>query len=86
MQYNRCNSMTPDRNKFQKYFADLSRVCDLEDQIGEWFGKEFYQTVSTEALKRHVRHQIDDLLVQLQRQFSIQSVDVGGIDYSVWKI
>jgi len=31
--------MTPDRNKFQKYFADLSRVCDVEDTVNEWFDK-----------------------------------------------
>lgn len=42
--------MGPDRNKLQKYFADLSRVCDLEDTICEWFGKEHYEKVSTQAL------------------------------------
>jgi hypothetical protein len=29
--------MTPDRDKLQKYFADLSRVCDVEDTVIEWF-------------------------------------------------
>lgn len=55
-QYNRSENMTPDRNKLQKYFADLSRVCDLEDNISEWFGKEHYEYVSTEALTTHIRH------------------------------
>ena len=37
--YNRSQNMTPDRNKLQKYFADLSRVCDVEDTVNEWFDK-----------------------------------------------
>jgi len=37
--YNRSNNMTPDRNKLQKYFADLSRVCEVEDFVEEWFDK-----------------------------------------------
>jgi len=49
-EYNRSYNMGPDRNKLQKYFADLSRVCELEDTIGEWFGKEHYEKVSTDAL------------------------------------
>ena len=65
-QYNRSKNMTPDRNNLQKYFADLSRVCDLEDNISEWFGKEHYEYVSTEALTTHIRHQVDDLLEQLE--------------------
>ena len=36
--YNRVKNMTPDRNKFQKYFADLKRVCEVEDTVIEWFG------------------------------------------------
>ena len=78
--------MGPDRNKLQKYFADLSRVCDLEDTICEWFGKDYYEKVSTEALQSHIRHQIDDLITKLELQFKIEHIDVGGIDFSVWKI
>ena len=54
--YNRSKYIAPDRNKLQKYFADLSRVCDLEDNIGEWFGKDYYENVSTDALKTHICH------------------------------
>ena len=57
--------MTPERNKLQKYFADLSRVCDVEDTVNEWFDKKFYMQVGTECLKMHVKHQIDDFLTQL---------------------
>ncbi len=48
--------MTPDRNKLQKYFADLSRVCDVEDAVCEWFEKSQYETVATDSLKNHIKH------------------------------
>ena len=41
--YNRLKSMTPDRNKFEKYFADLKRVCEVEDTVVEWFDKSVHQ-------------------------------------------
>lgn len=47
--------MTPDRNKFQKYFADLKRVCEVEDYVVEWFEKEHYEAICTSALKDHLR-------------------------------
>jgi len=37
--YNRVKNMGPDRNRFQKYFADLQRVCEVEDTVIEWFDK-----------------------------------------------
>ena len=48
--YNRSYNITPDRNKFQKYFADLSRVCDLEDTVNEWFDKEYLYEVCPVSL------------------------------------
>jgi hypothetical protein len=27
--------ITPERNKYQKYFADLSRVCEVKEAIEE---------------------------------------------------
>jgi hypothetical protein len=78
--------MTPDRNKLQKYFADLSRVCDVEDTVCEWFDKKYHEAICQDSLKSHIRRQIDDMLGQLKGQFSINHVEVGGIDFSVWKI
>jgi hypothetical protein len=43
--YNRSKNMTPDRNRLVKYFADLARVCELEDTVVEWFIKECYMQV-----------------------------------------
>lgn len=43
--YNRLKSMTPDRNKFEKYFADLKRVCEVEDTVVEWFDKSVHQLI-----------------------------------------
>ena len=37
--------MTPDRNKFEKYFADLKRVCEVEDTVVEWFDKSVHQQI-----------------------------------------
>lgn len=39
-----------------------------------------------DSLKDHIRRQIDDFLLLLQQQFTIDLVEVGGIDFSVWKI
>lgn len=46
--------MTPDRNKLQKYFADLTRVCEVEDTVVEWFAKEHYEMIAQNSLKDHL--------------------------------
>lgn len=51
--YNRVINLTPDRNKLVKYFADLARVCELEESITEWFEKEHMKNVCTNALRDH---------------------------------
>ena len=53
--YNRVKNMTPDRNKFQKYFADLKRVCEVEDTVIEWFDKQHHVQICQESLKDHIR-------------------------------
>jgi len=35
--YNRYKNLTAERDTFQKYFADLNRVCEVEDTVTEWF-------------------------------------------------
>lgn len=35
--YNRVAKLTQDRDMKQKYFADLRRVCEVEDTVVEWF-------------------------------------------------
>eukprot|EP00351_Strombidinopsis_sp_SopsisLIS2011_P006297 CAMPEP_0116882752 /NCGR_PEP_ID=MMETSP0463-20121206/15109_1 /TAXON_ID=181622 /ORGANISM="Strombidinopsis sp, Strain SopsisLIS2011" /LENGTH=137 /DNA_ID=CAMNT_0004536501 /DNA_START=2186 /DNA_END=2599 /DNA_ORIENTATION=+ len=52
--YNRVKNMTPDRNKFQKYFADLKRVCEVEDTVVEWFGQDFIEKVCQDSLTKHI--------------------------------
>lgn len=63
--YDRSQNMTPDRNKLQKYFADLNRVCDIEDTVVEWFKKQHYEQICTNSLKDHIKRQLDDFLVLL---------------------
>lgn len=84
--YNRLKSMTPDRDKLEKYFADLKRVCEVEDTVVEWFDKSVHQQICQSSLKDHLKRQIDDFLAQLERQFYTIQIEVGGIDFSVWKI
>ena len=43
--YNRVKNMGPDRNRFQKYFADLQRVCEVEDTVIEWFDKQYHEQI-----------------------------------------
>lgn len=78
--------MTPERDKLVKYFADLGRVCELEDTVVEWFEMENLLKVASDALKDHRTRQIDSLLSQLKKQFDIEKVEAGGIDFCVWKI
>jgi len=59
--------MTPDRNKYQKYFADLKRVCEVEDTVIEWFGQDFIAQVCQDSLTKHIQRKIDDLLRSLER-------------------
>ena len=53
--YNRVANLTPDRDKFRKYFADLCRVCEVEDTVIEWFDMEHYEAVCTDSLKQHIK-------------------------------
>lgn len=65
--YNRLKSMTPDRNKFEKYFADLKRVCEVEDTVVEWFDKSVHQQICQQSLTDHLKRQIDDFIAILDK-------------------
>lgn len=38
------------------------------------------------SLKQHLKRQVDPFIEQLQKQFLVEGVQAGGIDFSVWKI
>ena len=84
--YNRYKNLTPHRDKRQKYFADLNRVCEVEDTVIEWFNKDVSNDICQTSLTDHLSRQVDEFLNQLREQFKITLVEVGGIDFSVWKI
>jgi len=44
--YNRFKNLTPNRDMFAKYFADLKRVCEVEDTVVEWFNEPYVKTKS----------------------------------------
>lgn len=79
--YNRFKNLIPTRDLFQKYFADLKRVCEVEDTVVEWFEESY---VKVNSLRKHIKRQVD--LKQFEEQFIINKVEVGGIDFSVRKI
>jgi hypothetical protein len=79
--YNRMKSMTPNRNLFAKYFADLKRVCEAEDTIVEWFLEPYAREKS---LTQHIKRSFNT--AQFKDQFDVVKVEVGGIDFSVWKV
>ena len=54
--YNRFKNLTPDRDMFRKYFADLKRVCEAEDTVVEWFNEPYARTNS---LKSHIKRRVD---------------------------
>ena len=53
--------MTPDRDKFEKYFADLKRVCEVEDTVIEWFDKSVHQQICQEVLYSTVCNVIESV-------------------------
>ena len=54
--YNRFKMLTPNRDLFAKYFADLKRVCEVEDTVGEWYTEP---NVRTKSLKKHITRKLD---------------------------
>jgi len=52
----------------------------------EWYGKDVFESICTDSLKQHLKRQIDGFINQLKMQFTIVNVEVGGIDFSVWRI
>jgi hypothetical protein len=79
--YNRFKNLTPTRDFLQKYFCDLRRVCEVEETVVEWFQEAYVQTNS---LKKHIVRKVK--LAEFQEQFEILNAEVGGIDFSVWKV
>jgi hypothetical protein len=58
----------------------LNRVCEVEDTVVEWYS----YTPEHESLAMHLKRDIN--IHQYSDQFNIYSVEVGGIDFSVWKV
>lgn len=54
--YNRVAYLTPIRDMNQQYFADLNRVCDVEDAVVEWFDLAYVQT---QSLAMHILRRVD---------------------------
>lgn len=64
--YNRSKYMTPERDKLTKYFADLRRVCDVEDTIIEWYD---YAYIRNNSLLIHIKRHLD--IDQFTDQFNV---------------
>lgn len=79
--YNRYMNLTAKRDLFQKYFADQQRVCEVEDTVVEWFDEK---QVRLNSLKQHINRDLS--VAQFAEQFEVQKVEIGGIDFSVWKL
>ena len=53
----------------------------MEDTVVEWFD---YTCVSNESLLKHLRRYLD--FHAFSSQFKFHSIEVGGIDFSVWRL
>lgn len=42
LNYNKDLMIGPDTNRAQKIYADLNRICELEDAVVEWYDQKYY--------------------------------------------
>ncbi len=61
-------------------------MCDVEDIVEDWFDKDHYEAMTRRGFKDDIKHRVDNFLVKLSKQFKVERVSVGGVDFSVWKI
>ena len=61
-----------------KIHCDLSRICEVEDSVVEWYQTEFFQR-QEETLDR-------DLIAQLAANFEITNNQVAGVDGMIYKL
>lgn len=58
-----------------KIYADINRICELEDTVVEWYDEKYYDN----------KHEIIDLSF-LNDMFQIKCVDYSGVDNPVVRI
>jgi len=59
----------------EKIFCDMSRVCEVEDQVIEWYDSRYFQ-------RRQELFNLDFL----RPLFKVMSVECGGVDGLVCKV
>ena len=66
--------MTPTTNRAQKIYADLNRICEIEDAVVEWYEQQYYP---------HKKNIIN--INFLRPFFHIKKVDYSGSDTVIAK-
>ena len=67
--------MLPNRDMYIKYFADLRRVCELEDAVVEWYSNAGWKGSEFDPSPYF------DL-----QMLKVESLMYGGIDFEVCRI
>ena len=74
MNYNR-DWKSKNKDRVQKIYCDMSRVCEVEDQVLEWYEEQYFQR-QNEKLNLDIFKSI----------FKIEQVQYGGIDGLICKV
>jgi hypothetical protein len=72
LSYNKDMLMIPKIDRAVKIYADINRVCELEDSVVEWYNERYYEN----------KNEIIDFSF-LKHLFIIKQVDYSGVDNPV---
>lgn len=75
LNYNKDSKIKTAKDRAQKIYCDLSRVCEIEDAVVEWYDSKYFQ------------RQKDLLNVSFfQQLFNIKKYECAGIDGLICKV
>lgn len=74
--YNKDLMITAKTDRVQKNYADLNRICEIEDAIVEWYEPSYFQRF----------HKMSFNFDYLKKVFQIKKIEFAGFDQVTAKI
>jgi hypothetical protein len=75
LNYNRDLKMKSNKDRAQKIYCDLTRVCEIEDAVVEWYDSKYFQRKS-ELLNFNF----------LEKLFVIKKYECAGVEGLICKV